>query len=158
MGEELVGVVIFSGLPVPEIARGMLGLERTQQQGLFELSRLCLLPKVQRTEHNITSYFVARAIRQFKKDTEVKAILSYADSAFHKDTIYKACNFVYYGLSDPKKDFWFKKEDGTYVKHSRRTVKGKEGEWRPRSQKHRYLMVFDKSLDVKWKKEEKVAA
>ena len=38
------GVCIFTGLPVPEIAKGAFGLERNEQQGLFELSRLCIHP------------------------------------------------------------------------------------------------------------------
>jgi len=140
------GVCIFTGLPVPELAQGAFGLERNEQQGLFELSRLCIHPEIQGTEHNITSWFVSRAIRQLRKDTEVKAIISYADSDFHSGTIYRACNFTYVGLSDPKKDFYY--ADGT--KHSRGKVKGAAGEWKERSRKHRYVMVFDKSLELLW--------
>jgi hypothetical protein len=145
----LKGVVIFSGLPVPEIAKGAFGLERNEQQGLFELSRLCIHPQTQQSEYNITSWFVSKAIRQLRKDTAVKAILSYADNDFHSGTIYRACNFKYYGLTDAKKDFYY--SDGT--KHSRGKVKGSEGEWRERSRKHRYLMIFDKEFEkrLKWK-------
>ena len=39
---ECLGTCIFTGLPVPEIAVGAFGLERDQQDGLFELSRLCI--------------------------------------------------------------------------------------------------------------------
>jgi len=147
----LKGVVIFTGLPVPEIAKGAFGLERNEQQGLFELSRLCIHPQTQQSEYNITSWFVSKAIRQLRKDTEVKAILSYADNDFHSGTIYRACNFKYYGLTDSKKDFYY--SDGT--KHSRGKVKGSEGEWRERSRKHRYLMVFDRQLqkNLTWKEE-----
>jgi hypothetical protein len=147
----LKGVVIFTGLPVPEIAKGAFGLERNEQQGLFELSRLCIHPQTQQSEYNITSWFVSKAIRQLRKDTAVKAILSYADNDFHSGTIYRACNFKYYGLTDAKKDFYY--SDGT--KHSRGKVKGSEGEWRERSRKHRYLMVFDKKLqkNLTWKEE-----
>jgi hypothetical protein len=141
-----VGVCIFTGLPVPEIAKGAFGLERNEQQGLFELSRLCIHPQTQQSEYNITSWFVSRAIRQLRKDTEVKAIISYADSDFHSGTIYRACNFKYAGLTDAKKDFYY--SDGT--KHSRGKVKGAEGEWRDRSRKHRYVMIFDKSLELLW--------
>lgn len=146
-----VGVIIFTGLPVPEVAKGAFGLERHEQQGLFELSRLCIHPSTQSCEHNITSWFVSKAIRQFRRDTEVKAILSYADSDHHSGTIYRACNFKYYGLTDRKKDFYY--SDGT--KHSRGKVKGEEGEWKDRSRKHRYLMVFDKQLQKRltWKEE-----
>ena len=142
----LQGVCIFTGLPVPEIAKGAFGLQRNEQQGLFELSRLCIHPDTQSTEYNITSWFVSRTIRQLRKDTEVKAIISYADSNHHTGTIYRACNFKYYGLTDAKKDFYY--ADGT--KHSRGKVKGVEGEWKERSRKHRYVMMFDKKLDLLW--------
>ena len=147
-----VGVVIFTGLPVPEVAQGAFGLTRNEQEGLFELSRLCIHPDTQQREHNITSWFVSRAIKQLRKDTEVKAIISYADSDFHSGTIYRACNFVYAGLTDAKKDFYF--ADGT--KHSRGKMKGAAGEWRDRSRKHRYVMMFDKSLKLLWSDETSV--
>ena len=143
---QLLGTVIFTGLPVPEIAKGAFGLERNEQQGLFELSRLCIHPDTQSSEHNITSWFVSRAIKQLRKDTEVKAIISYADSDFHNGTIYRACNFKYCGLTDPKKDFYY--ADGT--KHSRGKIKGAAGEWKDRSRKHRYVMIFDKKLELLW--------
>ena len=142
------GVCIFTGLPVPEIAKGAFGLERNEQNGLFELSRLCIHPDTQSREYNITSWFVAKSIKELRKETEVKAIISYADSDHHSGTIYRACNFEYCGLSEPKKDFYF--ADGT--KHSRGSVKGRDGEWRDRSRKHRYVMVFDKSLNLQWEK------
>jgi len=147
----LQGVCIFTGLPVPEVAKGAFGLERHEQQGLFELSRLCIRPDTQSSEYNITSWFVSKAIRQLRRDTEVKAILSYADNDYHSGTIYRACNFKYYGLTDRKKDFYY--SDGT--KHSRGKVKGYEGEWKERSRKHRYLMVFHKQLQKRltWKEE-----
>ncbi len=146
-----LGACIFSSLPVPEIAVGAFGLERNQQKGIYELSRLCIHPDIQKEEYNITSWFLSRCIRRFKKDANVSAILSYADSTRHNGIIYRACNFKYYGLTDPKKDFYY--ADGT--KHSRGSVKGVEGEWRERSRKHRYLMIFDKELEKRltWKEE-----
>lgn len=146
---KCLGACVFTGLPVPEIAVGAFGLQRDEQQGLFELSRLCIHPDIQNQEYNITSWFVSRCIKRFRKDTSVRAILSYADSSTHTGIIYRACNFQYYGLTEPKKDFYY--SDGT--KHSRGSVKGAEGEWRERSRKHRYLMIFDKDLkkNLKWK-------
>ena len=144
--DGILGVCIFTGLPVPEIAKGAFGLERNEQQGLFELSRLCIHPDTQYGEYNITSWFVSRSIRQLRKDTEVKAIISYADSDFHNGTIYRACNFKYCGLTDPKKDFYY--ADGT--KHSRGKIKGAAGEWKERSRKHRYVIMFDKNLELLW--------
>ena len=149
-----IGVCVFSSLPVPEIAVGAFGLQRDQQEGIYELSRLCIHPEVQKEEYNITFGFVSRCIRRFKKDARVRAILSYADDNHHSGIIYRACNFQYYGLTDKKSDFWIKQPDGSFVKHSRGPIKGLEGEWRPRSRKHRYLMVFDKELKEKLKWEE----
>ena len=142
------GVCIFTGLPVPEIAQGAFGLQRDEQDGLFELSRLCIHPNTQKEEYNITSWFVSRCIKQLRKDTKVRAIISYADSDYHEGTIYRACNFQYCGLTDAKKDFYF--ADGT--KHSRGKVRGQEGEWRERTRKHRYVMMFDKTLKLLWDK------
>ena len=146
-----LGVCIFTNLPVPEIAVGAFGLQRNEQEGLYELSRLCIHPDVQKEEYNITSWFVSRCIKRFRKDANVRCILSYADSSRHNGIIYRACNFKYYSLTDAKKDFYY--ADGT--KHSRGSVKGTEGEWRDRNRKHRYLMVFDKDLQKRltWKEE-----
>jgi len=149
-----LGVCIFTGLPVPEIAVGAFGLQRHEQEGLYELSRLCVHPDIQKEEYNITSWFVSRCIKKFRKDTEVKAILSYADSSHHSGIIYRATNFKYYGKTDSKSDFWIEQSDGSYIKHSRGPIKGLKGEWRERSRKHRYLMIFDKELEKKLKWEE----
>jgi hypothetical protein len=124
-------------------------LERHQQDGLYELSRLCIHPDLQKEEYNITSWFVSRCIKRFRKDACVRCILSYADANHHTGVIYRACNFKYYGLTAPKKDFYY--ADGT--KHSRGSVRGADGEWCDRSRKHRYLMVFDKTLNLLWKEE-----
>ena len=84
----------------------------------------------------------------------MKAILSYADGKFHKGVIYAASNFKYYGLTSANvSDFWILNDDGTYTKKSRGGGKGLKGEYRKRSQKHRFLMVFDKKLNVLWKEQ-----
>lgn len=145
---NLVGVAIFTGFPVFELAKGMLGT--TDQDGLFELSRLCLEPTIQAQEHNLASWFLSRCIKKLRELTNVRVILSYADEGFHNGTTYAASNFTYYGLTKEKKDFFFKNSDGTFTKHSRGKVKGRDGEWRPRNRKHRFAMIFDKSLTVNW--------
>lgn len=145
----LVGVCVFHSPSVPETLKGCFGLSRTEQNGVYELGRLCLDPQIK--EKNILSWFVSRCIKKLKKETTVRSILSYADSSLHTGFIYQATNFKYYGLTDPKKDFWFELEDGSFVKHQRGPVKGRKGEWRPRERKHRYLMVFDKTLNCLWK-------
>lgn len=150
-----LAVCIFSCLPVPEIAVGAFGLQRNEQEGLFELSRLCVHPDLQKEEYNITSWFVSRCIRRFRKDANPRVIISYADASRHSGIIYRATNFKYYGLTNPKSDFWIEQPDGSYIKHSRGPTKGLKGEWRERTRKHRFLMVFDKELEksLKWKEE-----
>ena len=148
--QELVGVCIFTGFPVPELVKGMYGLDRSDQNGFYELSRLCLTPEIQSTEHNIASWFVSRCIRSLRKTVEVRSILSYADDDYHSGTVYKACNFRYYGLTDKKKDFWILQQDGSYIKHTRGKTKGVKGEWRDRSRKHRYVLQYDKGLEMRW--------
>jgi len=149
-GDELVGVIIYTALPVPELAKGCFGLARDQQDGLLELSRLCLHPSVQAEEHNLASWFVSKTLRLLRQDENPRAVLSYADNNHHKGIVYRACNFGYYGLTAPKKDFWLKQPDGSYVKRSRGKVRGLDGEWRSRSRKHRFLFVYDKKLTCLW--------
>ena len=146
----LVGVCIFHSPSVPETVKGAFDLHRNQQSHIFELGRLCILPTI--TQKNILSWFVSRSIKILRKETPVRVILSYADAQFHTGYIYQATNFGYYGLTDKKKDFWFENNDGSYTKHQRGPVKGRKGEWRPRTQKHRYLLVYDKTLKCKWGK------
>jgi hypothetical protein len=147
----LAGVCIYTGIPVKELMKGMLGVDMNDsQEGLWELSRLAIRPDVQENEHNITSWFVARTIRLLRREKNVRLILSYADTTFHGGTIYQALGFKYYGLTAKKTDFFYRLEDGTYTKHSRGKVKGYEGEWRDRPRKHRYLKVFDDAIRIQW--------
>jgi len=151
--KKVVGVCIFTGFPVPELVKGCFGLNRDEQYGMFELSRLCLEPSHQEIEHNLASWFVARCIKRLRGSQSVRAILSYADSQYHEGVVYRALGFDYYGMTSAKKDFYIKTDNG-FVKHSRGKTKGVDGEWRPRTRKHRFLKVFDKSLSVKWKCDE----
>ena len=146
----IVGVCIFHSPSAPETFNGCFGLKRNDQDGLFELGRLCILPDVK--EKNILSWFVGRSIKILRKETTVRAILSYADSDFHSGYIYQATNFDYYGLTKKKADFWFENSDGSFTKHQRGAVKGRKGEWRPRGQKHRYMLIYDKDLICKWER------
>jgi hypothetical protein len=147
----LIGVAVFHCPSVPEIMQGAFGLERNDQNGFFELGRLAMNNFY--FEKNLTSFFLSRAINMLKKIEKVRCIISYADAAFHKGYIYQALNFSYHGVTDSKCDFWIFK-NGKFEKHQRGPVKNIAGEWRPRSQKHRYLIVFDKKLKVLWQKME----
>lgn len=147
---ELVGVLIFANICGKNVSNNMLGFTHDQEDGLFELSRLCIHPDYQAREHNLASWFVSRCIKLLRKETYVRLILSYADADYHNGTVYAACNFTYYGLTKPKTDFYEKMPDGSFFKLNRISSKGKVGEWRPRPRKHRFVMCFDKSLTIKW--------
>lgn len=149
-GVELCGVISFSQLSCPELAQGLCGRQRNEQDDILELSRLCLVPSAQQSEHNLAGWFVARALRLLRTELPVKAVIAYADATYHQGTVYKACGFSYYGLTDQKSDFWDRRPDGSFRKHRRGPVSGTDGEWRPRTRKHRYLMAFDPTLTIKW--------
>lgn len=148
---HLVGVITWSGVSAFQTLIGAFeGYERySDQGGIWELTRLAM--DCERKEKNLTSWFVSHSIKKLRRENDVKAIISYADSAYHHGYIYQATNFKYYGLSDKKTDFFEKMEDGTERQVWRGPVKGLNGEWRERSRKHRYMIVYDKTLKVKWK-------
>ena len=147
--DTLQAVCIFTNPSVPELVKGCFDLPRTEQSGILELGRLVKHPNA----NIILSQFVAMAMKEIRKERNVRAILSYADSRYHAGYIYQSLNFKYYGQTDPKSDWWFEQDDGTFIKHTRGKTKGSRGEWRPRSRKHRYLLIFDKSLNTKWVEE-----
>ena len=149
----MIGAAIFTALPVPELVVGAFGLPRDDQEGMFELSRLVLRPDAQRVSHNLAGWFTARALKQLRRDTSVRAVLSYADTEFHEGTVYRALGFDDYGLTAEKKDFYVRNPDGSHTKLSRGRTKGVNGEWRPRSRKRRFLKVFDPELTCLWRKE-----
>ena len=82
---HLVGVIAFSGFSVWQTLIGAFeGFERySNQDGFWELTRLAM--DDERKEKNLTSWFVARAIRKLRKSYNVRAILSYADQIFSLD-------------------------------------------------------------------------
>ena len=143
--EELVGCAVFHGLSAPETAVGAFGLKRNEQDNLWELGRLVLKPEY--NGKNYGSYLVGRSLRLLKQ-AGARAVISYADSSHHTGAIYRACNFTYCGLSTKKKDFFI---NGRIQERGK--TKGKIGEWRDRPQKHRYIYIFDKKLNLLWKKQ-----
>lgn len=147
---KINAVCIFHNPSVPELVKGCFGLERNEQEGILELGRLVKNPN---HDNIILSQFVAHSIKELRKETEVKAILSYADTRYHAGFIYQALNFGYYGMTTQKSDFWFEQSDGSYIKHVRGKVKGAKGIWKPRPRKHRYLIIYDKTLQTKWTSE-----
>ena len=143
---KVIGAVVYSPLSVPNSATSAFGLPRGNYPDLLEMSRLVLEPEL--NGKNYGSMLVGRSLRMLKQ-REVRAVISYADSSRHNGAIYQACNFGYYGLTAPKTDFYLL--DGTQV--TRGKVKGLEGQWLPRTRKHRYLYLLDKRLKPIWEQE-----
>lgn len=148
---KIVGVAVFHTVSAGETVMGCFGLAKNDQRGIWELGRFALDDNHHGS--NMASWFLARCIRQLRKDTYVRALISYADAQYHTGTLYAAVNFKYYGLTSPRRDFYIKQADGTFKKQSRGKTKGVDGEWRPRTRKHRYLMIFDRKLHTHWKEE-----
>ena len=149
----IVGVIVFAGISVVETLIGAFeGFDRFScQDGFWELTRLAMDSDLK--EKNLTSWFVAKSIRRLRSEAKVRALISYADSKYHHGYIYQATNFKYYGLAPQKQDFFEKLTDGGERQVWRGSVKGLAEEWRDRSRKHRYMIVYDKKLIVKWKEE-----
>ena len=143
---ELVGAVVYSPLSVPNSATSAFGLPRGNYPEFVEMSRLVLNPKY--NGKNYGSMLVARSLK-FLKQKYVKAVISYADSSRHIGAIYQAANFGYYGLTAQKTDYQM--PDGSFKQRGK--TKGMGGTWVPRTRKHRYIYVIDKSTKVIWTKE-----
>jgi len=143
-------VCTFASPSVAEAIQGAFGLPKGQFEGIFELTRFCISDELRGVVKNAGSWFMARSLKALRKDRPVRAIITYADSSLHDGGLYRASNFIYCGMAAQKSDFWFLQPDGTYKKHSRGPMKGKAGEWRPRTRKHRYVIVYDKTLTLLW--------
>lgn len=150
---QFVGVVVFAGVSVIETLIGAFeGFERfSNQEGFWELTRLSMDDA--KKKPNLTSWFLSKCIKKLRSEQQVRAIISYADSKYHKGYIYQATNFKYYGLASQKSDFFEQMPNGESRQVWRGSVKGLKGEWIPRSRKHRYMLVYDKTLKVKWQEE-----
>jgi GNAT superfamily N-acetyltransferase len=140
---QVIGAVVYSPLSVPNSATSAFGFPRGHYPDLLEMSRLVLEPEL--NGKNYGSILVGRSLRLLKQQG-IRAVISYADSDRHIGGIYQACNFGYYGLSPQKSDFYF--DNGR--KLSRGKSKGLEGQWLPRSRKHRYIYLLDKTLKPIW--------
>ena len=146
---KLSGGIVYHGISAPETAVGAFGLSRTEQSGLWEIGRLVLIPEI--NGKNFGSFLISRSLKMLIKETTVKAVITYAEAPRHNGGIYRASNFIYCGLTTPKKDFYI-----NGVKKERGITKGViGGEWRPRPQKHRFVRIFDPTLHLKWNIETK---
>ena len=95
--DVLIGVAVFHGVSAGETVVGCFGLAKNDQAGFYELGRLAMDPDYK--VKNLTSWFLSKAMKQFRKDAKPRAIISYADATYHHGYIYQACNYTYHGLT-----------------------------------------------------------
>lgn len=173
-GERIIAACVFTGFPVVELFKGIWGIANFRefdQSDFYELSRLCIVPDYQQTK-GLASWFVSRCLKRLKRDG-ARAVLSYADDDYHSGVVYAACNFDYYGLTAEKYNIWVPcspENGGKFLPASRRPGRD-ETHWKQmtrgwrehldnggikvlRGRKHRFLLVWDRTLpNVLWKKE-----
>lgn len=134
----LIGSATYSLPQGKDATMGWFSLPPSNKS-IVELSRLCMLPCLNGT--NATSFLLGNSIKMLKQH-QVRAIITLADASRHIGSIYQVCNFTYYGLTKPATDFYC--IDGT------KNARGNWSEWHgvylPRSRKHRYAFILDKTL------------
>ena len=122
----------------------------------LELQRLVLLDEVPK---NSESQFIAWCLRWLKKNTETKAIISFADPEHgHSGVVYKASNWIYTGRQVPARDRIYidgkelhpKQFYNIYGTSSitklRELLPDKEITTGPRGTKHRYVYILKTDL------------
>lgn len=93
---NLVGVCAF-GIPTSEATRATV-FGNELRDSVMELHRLAILDDM---PTNTGSWFIARALRELKKDRPItNAVLSYSDpTEGHLGVVYQACNALYLGVT-----------------------------------------------------------
>ena len=133
---ELEGAISYGPLSAPEMNGYW---DRQSQFGWYEIKRLAMSPSCPR---NSESRFIGKTISLLRRRCIVRGIVTYADAgAGHTGIIYKASGFQYLGLTAPRTDFWV---GDVNIGQRRGGIRGKDGEWRPRSQKHLFIKTFSK--------------
>lgn len=143
----LVGCATYGSPQGTMTLKGWFGLENSDTT-VMELTRLCVVPVLNGS--NATSFLLGNSIKKLKKEG-IRAVITLADDSMHIGSIYQVCNFIYYGLSDPKSDFY--NTEG--MVNPRGETKQANGVWLPRTRKHRYAYIIDKKLKVLLKEEHK---
>lgn len=143
--KSLVGVTTFANPQGNVALKGWFGLPNTEQT-VVELTRLAVIPELNGT--NATSFLLGNSLKLLKKEDGIRAVITLADDSRHIGSIYQVCNFEYYGLTNPKSDF-YSYDDGGKV-NPRGTTKDKHGVWISRTRKHRYAYIMDNSLKCRY--------
>lgn len=94
-GDQLIGAMLYGKLAMANAWKKYADAEHK----VTELRRLVLIDD---TPKNSESWFIGWTLRWLKKNTEIEAIVSYADSNYgHSGIVYKATNFEHIGMTAP---------------------------------------------------------
>ena len=158
--EKLIGVIVY-GDPIGRYSGGSISelLDRTD---VYELVRLYIHDGY---GSNIESWFISQSFKWLKQNTDIKALISYADpKEGHAGTIYQATNWLYQGNSIRPNDtysFKLKPDDewihgrtlaNTYKTNDIEKLKKKIGHtfwYRVEPLKHRYIYLLKNKKQLK---------
>ena len=91
---KMIGSMMFG---IPAMAGVAESYMPDEPKSVIELNRLCCIDG---TPTNTESYFIGKALKWIKQNTNYKLILSYADTKQgHDGVIYKATNFIHLGMT-----------------------------------------------------------
>ena len=153
---ELTGVVTYGVPASPCLCRGICG--HRYRYDVLELNRLCCIDD---TLKNTESYFIGKTLRWLSNHTDYQVVVSYADPEYnHSGVIYKASNFIHYGMSgtdkvlivDGKKyhrRFINKDTPAAYEIKQRYEDNDENVYFKPTVGKHIYIYYLDKKLKRK---------
>jgi len=153
---KLIGGMIYG---VPSSRMGQKSTRYGNQSGkVLELNRLCCIDD---TLKNTESYFIGKTLRWLGNHTDYQVVVSYADPEYnHSGVIYKASNFIHYGMSgtdkvlivDNKKyhrRFINKDTPAAYEIKQRYEDNDENVYFKPTVGKHIYIYYLDKKLKRK---------
>jgi len=99
---SIIGAMMFGRIAMANVWKKY----SEKQEQIIELRRLCCIDD---TPKNTESYFIGCTLRWLRKNTELKTIISYADTTYgHSGIIYKASNFKNIGITKPGKVIMYK--------------------------------------------------
>lgn len=94
---NMIGAMIYGKIAMANVWKKY----SKKESELIELKRLCCIDN---TAKNTESFFISKTLKWLKKNTNIKKVISYADTTYlHKGTIYKASNFSYCGMTEKGK-------------------------------------------------------
>ena len=153
---KLIGGMIYG---VPSSRMGQKSVRYGNEPGkVLELKRLCCIDD---TPTNTESYFIGKTLKWLSKNTDYQVVVSYADPDYgHSGTIYKASNFIHYGMTGTDKVLMVDGEKyhrrfinrdffAAYEVKKRYEDGDKNVYFRPTPEKHIYIYYLDKKLKRK---------